>query len=282
MLTGIAGTAIAGAADFQGPAESRALLRTGFRFGPRGTQSSRNIMLGELSDLLDALPLAATREEYAHAVIDDNVLGKPTDVARRIARQHLTELYGLDRRLAVFRVLRRLWDEDPPGRPLLAILCALARDPLLRCTAPTVLGLADREPLDRPAFTNTIRDATGSRFNDAVLAKVATNAASSWRLSGHLAGRGGRYARRRVQPTPGTAAFALWLGRAEGLAGLSLLDSRWAAVLDVRGEAMLVWAVEAGRQGLIRVQAAGDVVEIDTDRLDDAKGRTLGGGTPGP
>lgn len=260
----------------------RALLRIGFRFGRRGTQSSRNIMLSELSDLFDALPLAATREDYARAVVDDNVLGKPTHSARRIAHQRLAELYGLDRRLAVFRVLRRLWDEDPPGRPLLAMLCALARDPLLRSTGPTVLGLADREPLDRPAFVNTVRDATGSRFNDAVLAKVATNASSSWRLSGHLTGGGGRYARRRVRPTPGAAAFALWLGQAEGTAGLSLLDSRWAAVLDVRGEAMLVWAVEAGRQGLIRVHAAGDVVEIDTEKLDDAKGRTLGGDAPAP
>lgn len=265
-----------------GPTESRALLRAGFRFGRRGTQSSRNIMLGELTDLFDALPLAATREDYARAVDDDNVLGKPTHAARRIARRHLTELYGLDRRLAVFRVLRRLWDEDPPGRPLLAMLCALARDPLLRSTAPTVLGLGEGEPLDRPAFANTIRDATGSRFNDAVLSKVATNAAGSWRLSGHLAGRGGRYARRRVRPTPGAAAFALWLGRAEGTAGLSLLDSRWAAVLDVRGQAMLVWAVEAGRQGLIRVQAAGDVVEIDTDRLDDAMGPAPGSDAPAP
>lgn len=260
---------LAGTADFADLAESRALKRAGLRFGRRGTQSSRNIMLGELVDLFDDLPANAARDEYTRAVLDDNVLGKPTQAARRIARQRLAELYGLDRQLAVFRVLRRLWDEDSPGRPLLAMLCALARDPLLRSTAPSVLALAESEPLDRTAFAHAVRDATGERFNDAVLAKVATNAASSWRLSGHLAGSRGRYARRRARPTPGTAAFALWLGQAEGKAGLSLLDSRWAAVLDVRGDAMLVWAVEAGRQGLVRVQAAGDVVEIDTRRLDD-------------
>ena len=32
------------------------LERMGFRFGARGTQSSRSIMLRELSELLDALP----------------------------------------------------------------------------------------------------------------------------------------------------------------------------------------------------------------------------------
>ncbi len=225
-------------------------------------------MLGELSDLFHALSPEARREDYANAIVDENVLGKPTLAARQSVRQRLTELYGLDPSLAVFRTLRHVWDADPPGRPLLAMLCALARDPLLRSTAPPVLALAEGETLDRAAFAAHIREATGSRFNDAVLAKVAKNAASSWRLSGHLSGSAGRYARRAIRPTPGVAAFALWLGQAEGLAGLPLLDCRWALVLDVRGEAMLVWAMEAGRRGLIHVRAAGDVVEIDTAKLD--------------
>lgn len=245
-----------------------ALLRAGFRFGPRGTQSSRNTMLGELSGLLEALSADAGREDYANTVIDENVLGKPTLAARRSVRQRLSELYGLDPRLAVFRVLRRLWDADSAGRPLLAMLCALARDPLLRSTAPPVLSLVPGETLERGAFAAHVRQVAGSRFNDAVLAKVATNAIRSWRLSGHLGGRPGRWSRQAVQPTPGTAALALWMGQVEGLAGLSLLDCRWAPVLDVRGKAMLVWAEAAGRQGLIHVRAAGDVVEIDTAKLD--------------
>ena len=48
-----------------------------------------------------------------------------------------------------------------------------------------------------------------------------------------------RKVRRRVAPTPGAAAMALWLGELQGLAGLSLLDSDWAAVLDRTGPAML-------------------------------------------
>lgn len=225
-------------------------------------------MLGELSMLFDALPPNAGREDYAAAVTGENVLGKPTLAARRSARQRLTELYGLDPRLSLFRVLRRLWDGDPRGRPLLAMLCALARDPLLRSTAPPVLRLAPGEMLERGAFAAHVREVAGERFNDAVLAKVAANATRSWRTSGHLAGPAGRCARQAVRPTPGAAAFALWMGQAEGLAGLPLLDCRWAPVLGVRGKAMLVWAVEAGRRGLIHVRAAGDVVEIDTTRLD--------------
>ena len=247
---------------------SPALLRAGFRFGPRGTQSSRNTMLGELSILLEALPPDAGREDYANAVVAENVLGKSTLAARRSVRQRLSELYGLDPSLRLFRVLRRLWDADSAGRPLLAMLCALARDPLLRSTAPPVLGLAQGETLERGAVTAHVRQVAGSRFNDVVLAKVAANATRSWRMSGHLGGRPGHWSRQAVRPTPGVAAFALWMGQTERLAGLSLLDCRWVPVLDARGKAMLVWAGEAGRQGLIHVRAAGDVVEIDTARLD--------------
>lgn len=261
-------TPLADLAAFPHLAPNRALRGAGFRFGDRGTQSSRNTMLGELSELLGALPPDARREDYVDAVVAENVLGKPTLAARRSTRQRLSELYGLDPSLAVFRTLRRLWDADPPGRRLLATLCALARDPLLRSTAPPVLALAEGEGLDRAAFTAHLRDATGARFNDAVLAKVAKNAASSWRLSGHLAGSTGRWTRRAVRPTFGAAAFALWLGQAEGLAGLPLLACRWALALDSPGGAMLQWVKEAGRRGLIHVRAAGDVVEIDTAKLD--------------
>lgn len=259
---------LADVADFPRLAPSRSLRRAGFRFGRRGTQSSRNTMTAELSDLFGAVPPGAGREDYADAVVAENVLGKPTLAARQSVRQRLSELYGLDPSLAVFRTLRRLWNADPLGRPLLAMLCALARDPLLRATAPPVLGLAEGETLDRAAFAAHLREATGMRFNDAVLANVAKNAIGSWRLSGHLAGSPRRCERRAIRPTPGAAAFALWLGQAEGLEGLPLLGCRWALALDARGGAMLAWAREAGRRGLIHVRSAGDVVEIDTAKLD--------------
>ncbi len=79
-----------------------------FRFGKCGTQSSRHIMLRELGELLDALPAGADRHDYAVAVIDQNVLGKPTLATRRATWQRLTELYALDPAVPLFRVLRRL------------------------------------------------------------------------------------------------------------------------------------------------------------------------------
>lgn len=246
-----------------------ALERAGFRFGDRGTHSARTIMLRDLTELFAAVPPDAAREEYGAAILEENALGKPTWVTRNVSRKYLTNLYGLDPGLPLFRVLRRLWEADPAGRPLLALLCALARDPLLRSTAAHVLSLGEGEELLRAPFSAMIRAAVGQRHNDSVLESVASRAGSSWTQSGHLEGRM-RKVRRRVVATPGAAAMALWLGELEGLAGLSLLDSDWAAVLERTGPAMLSLALEARRHGLIHARAAGNVVEIDTRRLDPA------------
>ena len=246
------------------------LERMGFRFGARGTQSSRSIMLRELSELLNALPVDASRADYRTAIVEENVLAKPTRSTRLTAGQCLTQLYGLDPEVPLFRVLRRLWAferSNPHGRPLLGLLTALARDPLLRITAGPVLALGAGEELVRTEFAASIRHATGRRFNDAVLNKVAINAATSWTQSGHLEGRM-RKIRRLVSPTPAAVALALWLGECEGLVGLRLIDSRWAAVLDVPGGAMLEYATHASRLGLIRLRAAGNVVEASARALD--------------
>ena len=253
------------------------LERAGFRFGERGTQSSRHIMLRELGKLLDALPAGAGRLDYAVAIVDDNVLGKPTLATRRATRQRLTELYALDPAVPLFRVLRRLWEFDrrhARGRSLLALLAALARDPLLRLTAAPVLELAPGQELVRAEFADAIRARTGTRFSSTVLAKVAGNAASSWSHAGHLVGRR-RRVRRIVAPSPAAITMALWMGAAEGLAGHGLIDSRWAAVLDLPGGALLPHAVEARRLGLIRLSTAGNVIDVSTRTLDP-------GPSPGP
>jgi hypothetical protein len=246
-----------------------ALRAAGFRFGDKGTHTSRTIMLAELTDLLAAVAQGADRDAYARAIVDENVLGKSTIATRRLTYQRAHELYGLDPRIPLFRVLRRLWAVDEAGRPLVAMLCALARDPLLRATAPTVLALPVGAELVRALFLGAIRETVGLRLNDAVLDKVARNAASSWSQSGHLEGRV-RKVRRRVVPTLGSAALAIWLGALEGLAGRPLLESSWARVLDRTGDELLAVALQAKQRGLIHVRAGGGVVEIDASRLDPA------------
>ena len=115
----------------------------GFRSGDRGTHTSRTIMLDEFSNLLDAVPGKAIRNDYADAVVVHNCLGKRTAATRRLSFQRLTELYALKPQVILFRVLRDLWGRNETSRPLLALLLALARDPATpgdyyRCNAHAI------------------------------------------------------------------------------------------------------------------------------------------------
>ncbi len=241
--------------------------QAGFRFGDRGTHTSRTLMLVELRDLLAATAADAKREDYLHAILDENVLGKPTLSSRRLTSQRLCELYALDPAVPIFRILRRLWLADEAGRPLIALLCALARDPLLRASAPAVLDLIPGAELVRATLTSALRTATGSRLNDAILDKVARNAGSSWCQSGHLLGRV-RKIRQRVVPTPAALAFAAWLGEQEGGAGEDLLRTPWAQVLDQSPATLLELALRGKNLGLIHARSGGNLIEIDASGLD--------------
>ena len=84
----------------------------GFRRGQRGTHTSRTIMFDELSDLLEAAPAGASRGDYAHAVMEENCLGKRTAATRKLSLQRLSELYGLNPRLLLFGALRDLWAQS--------------------------------------------------------------------------------------------------------------------------------------------------------------------------
>ena len=252
--------------------ESDTLQKAGFRFGNKGTQSSRTIMLKELTELLRAVPADGERTDYASAIIDENVLGKQTVANRRHTNQNLGELYGLDRKYPVFRVLRRLWDMDEEGHQLLAMLCALTRDPMLRMSTSSVLNLPLGTELVRVNFLEEMLQKTGSRLNSSILDKVARNAGSSWTQSRHLHGRV-RKIRSKVHPTFASTAFALWLGSLEGLAGEQLLNCRWTRVLDRSGHEMVELVLQAKQKGLLHALFGGGVVEINTTRLDSFEGK---------
>lgn len=243
--------------------------RAGLRFGDKGTHTSRTIMLAELTELLATVPDSSTRNDYATAIIDENVLGKNTASTRRLTNQRLGELYGLDPKIPIFRVLRRLWAIDEAGRPLLALLCALGRDPLLRTTAPPVLALNPGDELVRSTLTDAIRVSIGNRLNESILDKVVRNAGSSWTQAGHLEGRV-RKVRRRVEPTPGAVAFAIWLGSLFSITGQELLTTPWISVLDREPRALLDLVLRAKQLRLLQAYIGGDVVDIDPSGLDPA------------
>ncbi len=218
-------------------------------------------MLDELSTLLNTFPPEASRLDYLAAIIEHNVLGKQTAATRKLTAQRLTELYALDSSVTLFRAMRRFWQDDEPGRPLLALLCSLARDPLLRAAAEPVLAMTSGEELSRQRITDAIRSAVGGRLNDATLDKVVRNVSSSWNQSGHLAGRTRKF-RQTVRPTPLATAYALLLGYLQGFRGGRLFETTWTRVLDSSVADLKQLAAEAKRLGALDMKVAGEVVEI--------------------
>ncbi len=224
-------------------------------------------MLADLGELFAAVPPEADTEAYAEAVVDENALGKQTAATRRHSLQRLRELYALDPRLPIFRVLRRLWQVDVSGRPLVALLAATARDPLLRLAAPVVVDLPAGDELVRSDLLARLRPVLADRLNPASLDKLARHLGSSWTQAGLLEGRVRKF-RVDVAPTIGAVAFALWLGWLGGRAGAGLLASSWTRLLGLGGPAALPFALAADRAGLLRARAMADIVSIDPSALD--------------
>jgi hypothetical protein len=242
-------------------------LDVGFRFGAKGTHTSRTMMLAELRQVLDATPSNARRADYAAAIIEGNCLSKPTTSTRRLSNQRLGELYGLDPAIPLFRVLRRLWEFAPEGRPLLALLAAIARDPLLAATCPAIVLLHANAEFQRDAMKRALHAVVGDRLNDSTLDKVCRNTASSWSQSGHLEGRTFKKRRAVVAP-PIAAAFAIYLAHAAGFRGGEVFSCAWLRVIDCDPSRARHLALEAKRIGLLDLRMAGDVVELNLSRLD--------------
>jgi hypothetical protein len=241
----------------------------GMRFGPVGTHSSRTMMLEELAAVMSAAPPNSRPEAYAAAVVEDNCLGKQTAATRKHSLRHLRELYGLDPSIPLFRVLARLWQIDSVGRPLLALLASLARDPLLRATADVIIGMPEGAELQRTAMREALAKAVNDRLNESTLGKVARNAASTWSQSGHLEGRTFKF-RRVVRATPSSLAFALYLAHAAGFSTEESFHSGWVRILDCNSSMGLELAAAAKRLGLIDLRTGGDVIDLNLNRLDPA------------
>ena len=231
-------------------------------------------MLDELTQLLGSVPGEARREEYVDAVTRDNCLGKRTAATRQLSLQRLTELYGLDRRLLLFRALRDLWGRFESSRPLLSLLLALARDPLLRTTAHAVIATPIGHEFGRQAMKDDLAAAVEHRLNDATLDKVVRNALSSWTQSGHLKGRS-RKTRHRVEASPAAAAYALLLGYAVGRRGRLLFETPWVEVLDSSPGVLLDLAIGANRLGLVEIKQSGQIINVSFPRTYLNRGQGL-------
>ena len=223
-------------------------------------------MLNELRSLMAYCQSDVTRDRYLSAIQEDNCLGKRTAATRKLSGQRLSELYALDPRVPLFLVMRRFWYIDSEGQSLLALLLALARDPLLRATAPPVLRMRPGEEFGRQQMIDALERTVGSRLNESTLDKVVRNAASSWTQSGHLKGRG-RKVRQTAKPTAASTTFALLLGYLIGIRGGALFETLWAQVLDAQPNELIHLATDAKRLGFLDMSRSGGVIELSFSRL---------------
>lgn len=238
----------------------RALL--GFLDGDQGAHSHATLMVRDLDAIFGVSPPTSDRSDYARVVIDENVLGKRTAAARKHTLHNLVNLYGMDRGLPTFRIFRWLWEQEVEGRPLLALLCAVARDPLLRGSVDVVLDAQLGELVASTALAATVTRPLTPLTKRA----IGTRMLSSWAQSGFLDSPRRRI-RARPLATPAAAAYALALGFMEGGRGSLLLSTSWTRLLDHPAGDVLALVRQAARRGWVEYRAAGDVMDLRVEAL---------------
>lgn len=248
-------------------------LAAGFSNSPIGTHTGKTMMLPELRLLLSAVRGPVEFADYQRATIDENALAKSTAANRSNTLMYLKQLYGLRPDIPVFVALRELWDVKFSDQPILALLCASARDVLFRSTADAVLGATPGSPVAAVDISNGIAEAYPGRYKPSTLRNLGQNIASSWTQSGLLAGAQDK---RRSTPSVDVPAvvYAMYLGHLEGLAGLALFTSRWARMLDRNEADLRPMAEAAGRSGWLEYRSSGGMTEIGFRHLDDLTGWT--------
>jgi hypothetical protein len=238
-----------------------AAIPYGFRLKPGGAHGSKSMMLPEVRLLFAASTPDSDYAELRRLVIEDNVVLKDTLSNRDEVFTRLRELYGLRQELRLYRVLRALWDTGEQEQPLLVILCALARDPLLRATAHTVLDQPTGAVVPTPSLETAIEVAFPQKYSPKTRLSISQNTGASWAQAGHLVGKVSKV-RHTITAGPASAAYALLLGHLCGARGALLYETCWAQVLDAPVGALDSLAFAASQRGWVDYRRIGTVVEI--------------------
>ena len=180
-------------------ADDRTLADYGFRLKGGGVHQTKTIMLRELGILNKNR--ASLIDSLEAIVIDQNALAKATVSARRLALARLRALYGLGHTYLITQVLDRLWARNAHACPQLALLAALARDPLLRDSSAVVLAAELGISIRWPAIAAQLEISHPGRFSPKMLKSLSQNCTSSWTQSGHLIGK----VNKRRSRSPATA-----------------------------------------------------------------------------
>ena len=222
------------------------------------------MMFDELEILFSSLPVKAAKAEYVVAIIEGNLLNKPSKKARQLTARHLIDLYSLDTMTPIFRVFRQLWERDVEARPTLALCICLARDTLLRGSANLILNKQTGESVVREEMEKMLSAPDPDRYSPASLKSIAQNINGTWTKAGYLKGKAHKL---RSLPviTPTNLTYCLFLGSLEGLSGQRLFSSRWTKLLGLPITELTNLATAAAHRGLIVVMNAGGIKEVRFD-----------------
>jgi hypothetical protein len=234
--------------------------RMGFRSGKESAHQARSMMIDEVSTLLSSVPPDAPAADYREAVIDANLLGKKTNSNRHLSFRHLQKLYALDSNVPLFKAMRRLWSLDQDSQPLLALQICMARDPLLRESAPLIMMLTPGQRMGREEMERFV-SARSPHYSPRSVRSFAQNLNGTWTQAGFLAGK---VAKRRSLPKVGLAnvVFALFTARVDGYNGEAMLGTQWVRLLPIDKDTLLRMGEGASRSGHFQLLRAGGVIEV--------------------
>lgn len=234
------------------------------------TTASHTIGIPHLVELLRVVPAGVPQERYREAVVDDNLLGRPTQAGRERSFRHLRELYFLDPARREFAALRRLWDVDPDAQPLIAGLLAFTRDGILRASFAAIQQTTPGGIVTSDDLTKAVAAIYGVDLSESTLGKTGRNTGACWTQTGHLAGRT-KKVRQSIEAFPTAVAYAAYLGHLAGRRGTAVLDTPWAALLDLPAGAGLDALRRAHTQGLMDLLVAGNVVDLSFPMIDGSR-----------
>lgn len=254
------------------PSASLILEEFGMKFDAGGAHISRTMMLAELEAVLAAVPVGSPAGDYRAAILDRNVLAKPTKSTREKSLRHLRELYQLNEATPIFGLLRKLHSMDIASLPLLAVQVAWARDPLFRATTQPVIDATEGDRVETASLAQAFEEVFPQQYSELNRNKIARNAASSWTQSGHLVGRT-KKTRRRIKPTGVACTMAFFLSAISGHHGVAIFSSPWCRLLDLDRDRAKTMGFEAHRAGLLNLRAVSDVVEVSFPLLAQFQGQ---------
>lgn len=238
----------------------------GFSVSTTGGHLARSMMFDEVSGLFAAMPVDSRKDDYRRAIVDDNVLGKPTFSSREKTYRHLDQLYSLDPNKALFRVLRQFAADQPACLPVAAMVCTFCRDAQLRQSFELIDSLKVGELMSRQRMEAHIEAGSPGRFSPAMRKSLAQNVSTTWTVAGHLAGRVQKV---RAVPTASAAAstYSMLAGYLLGLRGELLLHSVFGRLVSP-DPGLVIGHLQSGHlQGWVRFRHAGGVSEVDFSPL---------------